>query len=394
MWKKYLNLLGYNPSHYKKISILGEGGVAKVYLVENKIDGNRYAMKVYHSNERKNAQEEYYNLSKLGNECKKYFVCPVGIVQDGFSLVILIEYLKDYKSLMEIILKHEPIDRAIRVRIAKELIAGLKLLHSVGMAHRHIKPDNIMIKIDKDKVDIKYIDFGMACDEQTCLQTEILMTPSKHRKIMSEFRKNKKIKVQESTEDELKKIDTGFSDFLKKTSKISTKTVANVAKSAVREAVSKSLTPIIGPVFASAVGLSISYYVEQGMNMVANTYKTKELSKDQLLGLNCEAIGKMKLADASRGLYGNTYWQAPELSGWFIDPASLDQYQKGDMYSLGLVISFLFTKDYTDWRDQNIYEKIINTITRHRRANKELIQIPLGDSSINLLDYNPCRRRF
>ena len=55
--------------------------------------------------------------------------------------------------------------------MVKNLIAGLKEIHSQNVAHRDIKPDNIMIKRDTQvdgQFDIKYIDFGLACHDETC----------------------------------------------------------------------------------------------------------------------------------------------------------------------------------------------------------------------------------
>jgi len=55
------------------------------------------------------------------------------------------------------------------------IIQGLKLLHRNGIAHRDIKPDNIMV--DPTSLDIKYIDFGLACRMESCYSTMVGGTP-------------------------------------------------------------------------------------------------------------------------------------------------------------------------------------------------------------------------
>lgn len=259
MWKRFLKLFGYTESDYKKIRMLGEGGYGKVYLVENKNTGNRYAMKIYFSKSKKNAEKQFSNLLKLKYGYDKYFVRPIRIIKDGFKYAILIEYLKGYKSLLEFLNDTPIINDIIKIKIAKKLIIGLKLLHSLGMAHRDIKPENIMIKSNDRNVDIKYIDFGSACDRITC---------------------------------------------------------------------------------------------------VNNFSGTRE-------------------------------YEAPEV-GYF--PTTLDQYKRADLYSLGLVISFLFAG--SDWRAQAPYKYIKNIPDRNALANRKLIQEPLDNPTLNLLNYDSCQRHF
>jgi serine/threonine protein kinase len=48
--------------------------------------------------------------------------------------------------------------------IMKNIIQGLKYIHSSGVAHKDIKPDNILI--NPETLDTKIIDFGLSCDNQ------------------------------------------------------------------------------------------------------------------------------------------------------------------------------------------------------------------------------------
>jgi serine/threonine protein kinase len=42
------------------------------------------------------------------------------------------------------------------------LVEGLQYLHSIGIAHRDIKLENIMLSIDGQNVVPKFIDFGLS----------------------------------------------------------------------------------------------------------------------------------------------------------------------------------------------------------------------------------------
>jgi serine/threonine protein kinase len=46
--------------------------------------------------------------------------------------------------------------------IFKELVKGLRSLHEIGVAHRDIKLDNIMLQYHGEFVIPKYIDFGLS----------------------------------------------------------------------------------------------------------------------------------------------------------------------------------------------------------------------------------------
>lgn len=51
-------------------------------------------------------------------------------------------------------------------KIIYNLINGLDILHSAGIVHHDIKPDNLSLKITDTNVEMKYIDFGMAEDKK------------------------------------------------------------------------------------------------------------------------------------------------------------------------------------------------------------------------------------
>ena len=77
------------------------------------------------------------------------------------DLYIQMELCKHY-NLGDILIDLKPIET---LNIIKEIIKGVKYLHSKNIIHRDIKPKNILFSLDADV--IKLADFGLACLENS-----------------------------------------------------------------------------------------------------------------------------------------------------------------------------------------------------------------------------------
>lgn len=77
------------------------------------------------------------------------------------------EFLENYITLLELIqFNHlELLKTENFKKVTINLCKGLKLLHSLNIAHNDIKPANIMIN---NEGKIKYIDFGLSCLNEDC----------------------------------------------------------------------------------------------------------------------------------------------------------------------------------------------------------------------------------
>jgi len=47
-------------------------------------------------------------------------------------------------------------------KIFGQIISGMKFIHDMNIAHRDIKPDNIMVDMSTPNLETKIIDFGFA----------------------------------------------------------------------------------------------------------------------------------------------------------------------------------------------------------------------------------------
>lgn len=86
--------------------------------------------------------ENYYNNYKSN---KENFV-------DGIKL----DENEDQQIIMK---KFKPLDQKIVIKIFKQLLSGIKFLHSKSIIHRDIKPDNILLDENNN---VKISDFGLA----------------------------------------------------------------------------------------------------------------------------------------------------------------------------------------------------------------------------------------
>ena len=145
----------------------GSGAMGKVYQIGK--SPCYYAAKVPKKNPKKPlANQELLMiegtlLKKIQNRCSEFFLCfTAAFIIDG-EYWLVTEYI-NYPDLFDSIVNPDPVP--INAAAVKNLIDGLKALHDLDVAHLDIKPENIHYNPETNQ--IKYIDFGLACDQQTC----------------------------------------------------------------------------------------------------------------------------------------------------------------------------------------------------------------------------------
>jgi serine/threonine protein kinase len=163
------------PKYYKDIEDLldnirelGSGNYGIVYSGNLKTGAKKTVVaKTISKKQQFNGVKEAEILAQLANKCQDNIVCFIDLYQTSYQNVIIMEFLGQYIPLstymQQVPLKTTPEHIMAIVRGLKN---GMNDFHSVGIAHRDIKPDNIMIEMKTLK--IKYIDFGLACHDKDC----------------------------------------------------------------------------------------------------------------------------------------------------------------------------------------------------------------------------------
>lgn len=140
---------------------IGEGGMARVYLGRDTRLNRPIAIKVLHPHygSDSNFLARFHHEAQAAANLRHPNVVDVyDVGQDGEVHYIVMEYVPG-QDLKAIILKQGPlpVDRAVVV--ARAVADGLEAAHRVGLIHRDIKPQNIIVG-DQDQV--KITDFGIA----------------------------------------------------------------------------------------------------------------------------------------------------------------------------------------------------------------------------------------
>ena len=148
-------------NRYEIVKSIGEGGMANVYLANDKILDRKVAVKVLRgdlsSDDRfiRRFQREALSVSNLSHP-NIVEVYDVG-EEDG-QYYIVMEFIEG-KTLKQLLKKRESLTLPEVIDIMTQLTDGISHAHESYIIHRDIKPQNIMIEDDGR---IKITDFGIA----------------------------------------------------------------------------------------------------------------------------------------------------------------------------------------------------------------------------------------
>jgi len=151
---------------YNIIKKLGEGGMGAVYLGEHVKMGRKSAIKVMAPSMANDPDaisrfnREAANASRIShaNVCQIY---DFGETPEGI-IYLAMEFIEG-QALTDLIEKEGALEPRRAATILKQAADGLAAAHDLGMVHRDIKPDNIMIVQGRDGSDVvKVVDFGIA----------------------------------------------------------------------------------------------------------------------------------------------------------------------------------------------------------------------------------------
>lgn len=151
---------------FKITQFIDRGGMGEVYLGENEAVGQRVAVKFLN---RKFTSDESI-VTRFGNEAKSYArvnhpnavtLLDYGQHDDG-ALYIITEFV-DGKSLSKTMKKAGPFNAHQVISIGQQCCDVLTTAHKLGVIHRDLKPDNIMlIPNARERYTVKILDFGIA----------------------------------------------------------------------------------------------------------------------------------------------------------------------------------------------------------------------------------------
>jgi serine/threonine protein kinase len=150
---------------YRIDSLIGEGGMGKVYQAEHILMRKRLAVKVLHrelsSVPELVARFEREAMAAAHIEHENVAAATdFGKLADG-SVFLVLEYIEGRCLRDE--LEKGPMPPARALHIGRQIAAALGSAHALGIVHRDLKPENVML-VEKagDPDFVKVLDFGVA----------------------------------------------------------------------------------------------------------------------------------------------------------------------------------------------------------------------------------------
>src|SRR5215510_7235453 len=152
--------VGQHVGQYKILSLLGSGGMGKVYLAQDSKLGRKVALKLLHASFTKDDQRvrRFEQEARAASALNHPNILTIFDIEEIEGIhFIATEYIEG-KTLREHIA-----DRKLELSEALDLViqvaSALSTAHQAGIVHRDIKPENIMVRPDGY---VKVLDFGLA----------------------------------------------------------------------------------------------------------------------------------------------------------------------------------------------------------------------------------------
>jgi serine/threonine-protein kinase len=150
---------------YRLDSILGEGGMGTVYAAEHLLMRKRVALKVLHPDMSRvpDVVARFEREAMAAGHIDHPNIAAAtdfGKLEDGSFFLVLELVVGD--NLRDVITRG-PLETGRAVHIAMQIASALSRAHSLGVVHRDLKPDNVMLITRGADLDfVKVLDFGIA----------------------------------------------------------------------------------------------------------------------------------------------------------------------------------------------------------------------------------------
>lgn len=158
-------LLGQSVGPYRLLSLLGEGGMGRVYLGEHPLIGRKAAVKVLAPAIATDAEavSRFFTEARAVNDIRHPNIVEVtDFGCYGGHHAIIMELLEG-ETLASRLARVRKLEPSAAVRIVKQCTSALAAAHERGLVHRDIKPENVFLREHPDYPDfVKLLDFGIA----------------------------------------------------------------------------------------------------------------------------------------------------------------------------------------------------------------------------------------
>jgi serine/threonine protein kinase len=156
--------IGEQLGTYRLAELLGKGGMGYVYRAEHVKLGREVALKLLRGDyaRRRDAVLRFFQEAKTVNRVRHRNIVDVTdfVELDDGTTFIIMEFLRG-QSLGKWARTGIDLPRALAVLV--QICDGLGAAHAVGVVHRDLKPDNVIVVPTSDGAElVKLLDFGVA----------------------------------------------------------------------------------------------------------------------------------------------------------------------------------------------------------------------------------------
>ena len=156
-----INIFKNDINQFKIKEIIGEGMFGKVKLAIHLITNEKVAIKIFDKGKIKSNKEKQYIEREISilKKLNHYNIIKLyNIIEDEYYIYLIQEYISD-KELLNFIQASEDLSEKDICKLYQQIISGIEYCHEMGIAHRDLKLQNILLNYKKD---IKIIDFGLS----------------------------------------------------------------------------------------------------------------------------------------------------------------------------------------------------------------------------------------
>ena len=153
-------MINQHIQNYKIISLLGEGGMANVYLAYDSKFESEVAIKVLKDEfvRNKEVRKRFIDEAKILYKISNVNIINVTDLIDAGDIVAFVMEYVDGQTVDQFV-KQKAFSFFEINSIFNQMVSAIEYVHSVGLIHRDIKPSNFIISTDGK---LKLFDFGIA----------------------------------------------------------------------------------------------------------------------------------------------------------------------------------------------------------------------------------------
>ena len=154
-------MINQQIQNYKIISLIGEGGMANVFLGVHTTLKGKVSIKLLKDEfvANKNIRKRFLAEARILHQLAHVNIIKVtDLIDAGDIVAFVMEYIEG-ESLSEFIIKKGKLSDTDIEYIFPQMLSAVEYIHDKGLIHRDVKPSNFMMTKEGS---IKLLDFGIA----------------------------------------------------------------------------------------------------------------------------------------------------------------------------------------------------------------------------------------